>query len=537
MKRRTDHIDPVESDPERTDRLPNRIGEGVDSDLAEPPNPLRGLSIDQLTQRLRGPEGDAILDQLEREKSSEFLDLLAAVILGAPDLSVERIWRSIELLENAGLVDANPDLRLLREELVESFDSEDASLEALIEQIEEDPTELWIALEGLASIEPQVRLEIVAELGLHHEPLGPGTAELLRLLAFAHDRDLQRTALQVLSGEGGADGLASRSFDPHRHQAWETIARSHPDPLVVSEAFRWLGSDLERLRGIEAPIHRNVSMEESVVTGVDGSGRARIGWIVGDLTNHRRTVVLIDADVAEGIHQVQGQHLPLHDRASAVSLLEPLRAQVDLDIADGNHEFALLMVAGLVTISGPATTPALQYWLEASINAIIPPRSGDQDHDEVESGALPLSSITEDAVEVLDCCPTWLDDSDLTYELAEELRLRWGSSEPDPERDAGLYRVLFDRRVRGELERYCRMLIWMGRLWRAVGSLDLAGSALRLAAQLADPQHDVPAHPFVSLLSTRSLRLAIDQLNQGVDLRDPTIRAAIESGLGGAQRS
>ena len=48
---------------------------------------------------------------------------------------------------------------------------------------------------------------------------------------------------------------------------------------------------------------------------------------------------------------------------------------------------------------------------------------------------------------LLERCPSWLDLSPLTFELAEEIRLREGSPSPDPARDAGVYRFLFERRL------------------------------------------------------------------------------------------
>ena len=70
------------------------------------------------------------------------------------------------------------------------------------------------------------------------------------------------------------------------------------------------------------------------------------------------------------------------------------------------------------------------------------------------------------ALAVLDACPDWLDDSALTYELAEEILLREGDAAPDPRRDAGAYRFLFEHRLNGRLETYRRMLLWMSGFWR-----------------------------------------------------------------------
>ena len=109
---------------------------------------------------------------------------------------------------------------------------------------------------------------------------------------------------------------------------------------------------------------------------------------------------------------------------------------------------------------------------------------------------------------VLDACPNWMDRSALTFELAEEITLREGRSSPDPVRDAGAYRYLFEHTLSGRLELYARMLLWMAWVWQASGRSDLARSAFAMAGQLADEQYAVPSHPFTVALTTRSLREA-----------------------------
>ena len=116
---------------------------------------------------------------------------------------------------------------------------------------------------------------------------------------------------------------------------------------------------------------------------------------------------------------------------------------------------------------------------------------------------------------VLDACPSWLDRSALTFELAEEIALREGRSTPDPVRDAGAYRYLFEHSLSRRLELYARMLLWMAWVWHASGQSELARSAFALAAQLADEQYAVPSHPFTMALATRSLQAAQAELLSG----------------------
>ena len=98
-----------------------------------------------------------------------------------------------------------------------------------------------------------------------------------------------------------------------------------------------------------------------------------------------------------------------------------------------------------------------------------------------------------------------MDDSPLTAQLAEEIRIREGGSAPDPKRDVGAYRYLFEHRLADQLELYRRMLLWMAWFWRVGGEEELGKSAMALAFQLSDAQHVVPGHPFTIALTTRSL--------------------------------
>ena len=82
------------------------------------------------------------------------------------------------------------------------------------------------------------------------------------------------------------------------------------------------------------------------------------------------------------------------------------------------------------------------------------------------------------------------------------------------------YRYLFEHRLRGELERYRRMLLWMAWFWRAKGDDELARSALALSWQLSDAQHVVPGHPFTLALATRSLAAVGKNLRPGDRLEE-----------------
>ena len=118
---------------------------------------------------------------------------------------------------------------------------------------------------------------------------------------------------------------------------------------------------------------------------------------------------------------------------------------------------------------------------------------------------------------LLERCPSWLDSSPLTFDLAEEILLRQGRLSADPTRDAGAYRFLFEHRLAHRLELYRRMLLWMAWLWKCSAQPELSASALALQSQLSDEQYAVPSHPFMVGLTTRSLMAAQQFFGTSVD--------------------
>jgi hypothetical protein len=273
----------------------------------------------------------------------------------------------------------------------------------------------------------------------------------------------------------------------------------------------------------------------SLVTGLDGRGRGQVALVAEDQARSRRVAVAFGCDVIAGITEVVGRIASIDDPEPADALLSELRALPDRDSVEGAHHLALGLLAGALLLCGPETTPALRYWLERTAGPDLLPRPFAGLPDRPDDGPPippppPFEEIPGRASQVLDACPSWLDDSDLTFELAEELLLRWQGAPPDPVRDAGAHRFLFEHRLVDQLELYRRLLSWMGWLWRADGAIELSRSALALAEQLSDPQHVVPAHPFTAALSTRSLAAAQDLLRRGIDLRDPDARSRFDAG-------
>ena len=462
---------------------------------------------------LASPRGVEAIRAIEATGDPALLDALADALIEQPGLPVDLLWRAVGLLEGSGRIEARPELFELRQELVEVIDGDDASLEALIEQIEEDPEDVWVALHGLAEIEPDVRAEIVAELGTGGGPIGPGTADLLRLLAYAHDPALRASALEAL-GDARID--PDDPEDP-RLSAWSDLASHHDDPAVAAMARSRLGG--QRAPERSAPALRDAPrIVSSLVTGLDGRGRGHVALVAEDDRRGLLVASAFECDVLDGIVAVVGRIAAIGDPSEADALRAELRNRPDRDVEEGDVGLALGLLAGALMLCGPETTPALRYWIERTAGRDLRPRPFT---GVVAEPPPPFEEVPDRAFEVLDACPTWLDASPLVYDLAEELLLRWDGEGPDHRRDAGAYRYLFEHRLVDQLELYRRMLSWMGWLWRSAGAAELSRSAMALAEQLSDPQHVVPSHPFTAALSTRSLAAAQRDLRLGNDPRAP----------------
>lgn len=479
---------------------------------------------------LASPRGTAALRLVEALGDPDLYDALADAMLDQPDLAVDHLYRAIEVLEGTGRIEARPELFALREELIEALDDDDASLEGLIDQIEEEPEDVWFALQGLAEIEPEVRAEIVAELG-RGGVIGPGTAEVLRLLSYAHEPSLRQSAIEALESAGQFDNEDSDGEEVSHQCVWIDLATHHPDPEVAARARRWLGGRRGPSRGLPA-VRSSPTIVASLVSGLDGRGQGQIALVAEDSDRAHRVAVAFACDVIGGVREAVGRIAAIGDQEPAESLLAELRARPDCDVVEGHHELAIGLLAGALLLCGPETTPALRYWLERTIGSEACPRpfaglptAGD---DPIVGNPPPFEEMPGRVAEVFDACPTWIDASPLTFELAEELLLRWEGAPPDPDRDAGAYRFLFEHRLRGQLELYRRMLFWMGWFWSAAGAIELARSALTLADQLSDPQHVVPAHPFTTALTSRSLAAAQEALRRGFDPRASVAKARLD---------
>ena len=409
---------------------------------------------------LRGADAETVLRLVEAFGTPELHHELARSLLDQPDLVPERAWDALALLDGLGLLADYPELAERWDDLNEVLD-EGGSLEQLAEQLEREPGEAWLALQGLGAVEPEVRAEIVT--GLADVPLGPGVVNFLRLLVYAHDPATRAAALDAL--EGG------RRDDPVLTLAWSSIAETPPAPEVAERARRWLGSStaLAVAAGGRGPAQTSPRLLRSLVTAVDGRGQATIALLAQ--SGPGRVAAAFLCDVECGIREVFGQT----DGEDAVvdGVFEEFASQAESDRVENSPETALRLLAGSLLLCGPDTPPALQFWLEAVVGSDLRPHPFPTPFPGWDPESLPFEEMAERAAAVLAFCPTWLDVSGQTYEIAEELRLRYPGTPPDPRRDAGAYRYLFEHRFHERLEFYRRILFWMAAFWEASGDLEL----------------------------------------------------------------
>jgi len=348
-----------------------------------------------------------------------------------------------------------------------------------------------------------VRRAIVGELSDRRSE--PGVATLLRLLSAAPDPNL-RAAARLALGEPGAAAIARNRPDA----SGPTDPEAGP-PGALGSSAGWpavLDARQTRASGLK---RRGIRLVRSLVTPSDGRGR---GFVVVSISQagQRRTASFW-CDVMEGILDVVGEVEP--DAHTAGRLLEDFVHQAGADAVAEDPELALGLLGGCSRLSGPGIPGAVRDWLDGTLGpgfrapalpGIIPGW---------EDLTIPDAELPRCADRVLDACPSWEDDSVLTFELAREIQLREGRSAADPGRDAGAYRFLFEHLLVHRLERYRRMLMWMAWLWQSAGKAELSRSAFVLASQLADEQYAVPSHPFTAALTTRSLEAARARLRSG----------------------
>jgi hypothetical protein len=344
----------------------------------------------------------------------------------------------------------------------------------IIEQLQIDPEECWHALEGLTSVEPDVRVSLIDELSRHRN--SPGVIALLRLLSTVRDPRTRESARSALAGS---------------------------DDDVRAPASTG-GSDNAVALNVSSKPGCRTRVTHCLVAPVDGQGRGSIVISVNQMAQRRTAAFLCDLE--RGIRDVFGDVGPESPRAS--DLLLELDHQKATDCVRDQPELALGLLAGSLLLCGPAVPDAVRDWLAGTLGPEFQPATLPATLPGLDSKSIPHQEIPQRARALLDACPSWLDHSSLTFELAKEIRLREGRMAADPDRDAGAYRFLFEHRLIRRLELYRRMLLWMAWLWKYSGQVELSRSALAVAAQLSDEQYVVPSNPFTMELTTRSFMAA-----------------------------
>lgn len=417
-------------------------------------------------------------------------DELAAALSRGFDMGNEHAWVALSFLDDGGHLENWPELAEWLLELDEAIEQEAALSDELVEQIESEPDGVWLALRGLDELDAEARPPLIQDLG--RSSAGPGVVELLRILIHSEDRRTRAAALAAM------EALDLRLTAP----AWSRLAGEHPDSAIAEGAAALS-------RGQAAPPTPTPSLRSCLVTTPDSQGRGLI--LLSSETAGEETTACFLIDLMSGVREVTGGFGP----EARAGLDEEFVRTGDREAVEGDAALALGLLAGAMTLRGEHSPLSLRFWLERTVGPSLVARP----FAEAARGA-PNGCPEELAREVLEACPWWVDDSDLVYELAEELSLRG----PTGLADAGAIRFLFENRLGDRLELDRRCLLWMAAFWEAQGRPALREAALALAAPLLDPQHAVPGNAFVAELARRSIARAQEHLEEGIDLRDPDLR-------------
>jgi hypothetical protein len=406
---------------------------------------------------IKGRYGELLLALVEGLARDELFDALADAVANREDLAPDLAFLALEILEGTGRIEARQALLELREELESELES-GLPIAKLIEQIEDDPDSISLAVEAFSHIEPELRLAIIEELA--NETGSEAVKRLLEALALDHDDTTRLAAIAAL-------GVRSTELAPLQ-----------PQPA-------------------DRPSHRILA---SGIGPIDGLGIGEISLLV----EHDRSLTIsrFVCDVRRGILRADSRQEIDSDQAS--KLFEDEVARLGNDPTRDAHEAAASLVLGsalLLKTELPATT---RKALAATFGSDFTLRPIFADLSRASEGPGSSADLSQAVHLVLDQHPGWLDRSELTRRLALEMEIREGGFPSYPEQDPGPFRVLFEGRILGRIELYRRMLLWTALSW-SLSRQSEARAALRVASELADPQNAVPGHPFLQELMRRSL--------------------------------
>jgi len=234
------------------------------------------------------------------------------------------------------------------------------SLEELVAQLEHDPGECRRACEGLESVDVETRISIIQ--GLAGISTGTGVIRLLELLATSESAETREAALAGLKNlDGGEDRVlrdssvaAERWDDPgagHAQGVLELALDSSREIVLVG--------DPDRPRLVNC-----------LVTAVDGMGRGSVA--ISATRQTERCTAMFLCDVERGITDAIGQIEAESQGAGA--LLEVAKARAGGLGIEGIPELALRLLAGSLSLSGPATARPVMEWLERTLGRGLEPR-------------------------------------------------------------------------------------------------------------------------------------------------------------------
>ena len=411
----------------------------------EPEQLANGLR--QAVERLDGSRGDIVLRLAEALGDDSVLARLAATLMEHEGLSAERRWEALAVLEHFGRLEHEPELADQWAELEALLDQEDATIDELVTELESDPDDLDSALAALDAVEPEIRGKILAELA---------------------NRTQSPAVLRFLDRVG------------------ETMNDGAPAPPLPATRF-------------ERSLSHSDS-HEGAFTAIDRRGIGTI--LLGGATDRGEAVALFTCDVRRGITQVVGR--TVGTRCGTRQAVDEFVAQCDEEPATDAGTAAALLAAAYPL--DPSPPEIVEEWVRVVLgnvagSALILPGFTEYDSEDDET---PRQS----ALRVLRASDCWLVDSAIVREIAVELQMRPDGGEPDPDRDVGAYRFLFEHVFLHELELDRRKLEWMTAFWAAVGDRTTAHCAWRIAAELAVEENATPAHPFLVERTTLSLLAA-----------------------------
>ena len=413
---------------------------------------------------LRGVRGELILGLIEGLARDDLWDALADAIVAQADLTPDRAWMALEVLEGTGRIEERPALMELREEMDDLL-ADDAALSDLASEIEADPTTIPTAIDALSRIEVDIRLEIIAGLGL--EPASQSLIALLEGMAESGDEATREVSALALKS------VRARHWRGEVEDANREIAKAPLPPLLIA----------------------------TVIGPLDGEGRGTI-VLVGARAEHA-VVARFDVDVLGGLVAASLKGPCTHD--VAISRWGELADSLGPEASRECPISAWLLLTGAAWLSGETLEGGVRTALVAAFGGGFAARPIFAPPGTSRRPAVVEADIRSEVRTVLARRPLWRDESDLARRLADELRMRDGDVSPDPVRDPGPFRVLFEGRILGRIELYRRMLLWSAMVWQEEGETERSLAAKRIAEDLSDPQNAVPGYPFVEELMIRSL--------------------------------